>query len=110
MGMKGLVMGPGKPGDCQETILYAQDIPERLAIILEDLGCKIPDEILNGGGSRTDSYNLEEGIALEGVPRRLQKRVKDKVYADIGALHIEFVPLEREERIDPYQRKISEYI
>jgi hypothetical protein len=110
MGMKELINGPGKPGDCEETIQYAQDIPERLALLLEECGCNVRGEILNSSGSRPDSYNLEETIVLEGVPRRRQKDVKDRIYSEIGALNVEFMPLEKGDRIDPYQRKISEYV
>jgi hypothetical protein len=105
-------MGPGKPGDCMETVHSAENLTEYVSSILDRYGFNIrPDDITTPGGTRPSSFNLEEGIAIPGSVRGCRTAIRNDIRNEIGRIPVVFAPIERHSRssVSSNQRYILEY-
>ena len=96
------------PGDCEDTIIFAGNLPYHIADIASRYGNKVnPDHITTIYGNSPSSFNLEEGIAIPGVKTN-KKDIRRDIFCEIGRIRpIVFVPEEKQS--SPYQRQILEY-
>jgi len=95
--------------DCEDTILFAENLPFYVAGILRRYGYDIdPEQIRTPSGTRYSSSNLEEGIAIPGTVKGCRAAVRRDIMNEIGRIPVAFVPLEKQS--SPYQqRQILEY-
>lgn len=100
------------PGDCEDTILFAENLPYQLADIANRHGNnKVdPENITTKYGGRISSFNLEEGVVIPGVKNN-KRDIRRDIFNEIGEIRpIIFVPEERQSASSPYQqRQILEY-
>jgi len=97
------------PGDCEDTIIFAENLPYQLADIANRYGNRVePENITTKYGGRISSFNLEEGVAIHGVKTN-KRDIRRDIFNEIGQIKpIIFVP--EEKRGSPYQqRQILEY-
>jgi hypothetical protein len=112
MKMKSLIMGPGKPGDCMETVYSAEDLPERVSNIVRRYGINVSSEdITTPNGTRPSSFNLEEGIVIPESVSDCRAAIRSDIIREIGRIPVAFAPVERHDRssYSPNQRGILEY-
>lgn len=98
------------PGDCEETIEFANNLPYHVANIASRYGQKVsPDQITTRYGNRPSSFNLEEGIAIPGVKTN-RRDIRRDILNEIGKMPVIFVSTEKQSEDSPYQqRQITEY-
>jgi len=99
------------PGDCEDTIVFAENLPYLVADISGRYGNRVnPDHVTTRYGNRISSLNLEEGIAIPGVKTN-KRDIRRDIFIEIGKIRpIVFVPEERQSTSSPYQqRQILEY-
>ena len=96
-------------GDCEDTIVFAENLPFYVASILRKHGYDIdPEEIRTPSYTRCSSFNLEEGIAIPGTVRGCRPAIRRDIMNEIGRMPVVFVPVEKQR--SPYQQKqILEY-
>lgn len=105
-------MGPGKPGDCMETVQSAEDLTEYVSLIVGRYGFNInPEDITTPDGTRPSSHNLEEGIVIPGSVKGCRTAIRSGITNEIGRIQILFAPIDRHSRssYSPNQRRILEY-
>lgn len=103
--------GISGPGDCEDTIDFAENLPFYVAGILRKYGHDIdPEQIRTPSGTRYSSSNLEEGIAIPGTVKGCRTAVRRDIRNEIGRMPVVFVPIEKQSTSSPYQQKqILEY-
>lgn len=107
-----LIMGPGKPGDCMETVHSAENLTEYVSLILGRYGFNIrSDDITTPSGTRPSSFNLEEGVVIPGSVKGCRTAIRNDIRNEIGRIPVVFAPIERHNRgsYSPNQRQILEY-
>jgi hypothetical protein len=88
---KKMVLGPGLPGDCPETQISAENIPYHVARIAERYNVHIdPLDVTTPDGISLGSHNLEQGLAISGVPTH-RRDIRRDIKSEIGLLNVEFV-------------------
>jgi hypothetical protein len=104
--MKKAIFGPG---DCEETIVFADNLPSYVSAIARRYGHNVnPEEIETPYGNRVTSSSLEEGIAIPGVATN-RRNIRRDILNEIGRMPIIFVPVEKQDVNPPFQRGIIEF-
>jgi len=79
------------PGDCIQTIEFAENLPLYVSGILRRYGHEIdPEEITTPYGTRISSHNLEDGIAIPGVSSH-RRDIRREIRDEIGRVGVVFV-------------------
>jgi len=98
------------PGDCEETIEFANNLPYLVADIVRKYGYNVnPDNITTPSGVRYSASNLDEGIAIPGI-KTDRRGIRRDILNEIGKMPVIFVTAEKQSEASPYQqRQITEY-
>jgi len=104
-------MGPGKPGDCMETVHSAEDLTEYVSHIIGRYGFNVGSEdIMAPDGTRLSSHNLEEGIVIPGDVKGCRAAIRSDISRELGSIKVKFAPVERKRDLYSLnQRQITEY-
>jgi hypothetical protein len=99
--MKKAIFGPV---DCEETIVFADNLPSYVSAIARRYGHNVnPEEIETPYGNQVTSSSLEEGIAIPGIATN-RRDIRRAIRNEIGDFPVTFLPIEKQSKNMPFNQ------